>query len=404
MNRVDHLWTHARLATMIGGTYGVVENGVIAAVDGRIVYAGSAADAPTMDAETVTDCGGRWVTPGLIDAHTHLVYAGNRANEFEMRLEGRTYAEIAKAGGGIVSTVSAVRAADQQTLVHESLPRLDALLADGVTTVEIKSGYGLDTENECKLLRAAGDLAAARSVRVRRTFLGAHALPPEMDGDKDRYIAQVCEEQLPVAATEGLADAVDGFCEGIAFSTEQIARVFDAARKLGLPVKLHAEQLSNAGGTQLAARYGALSVDHLEYANEDDVAAMASSGSVAMILPGAFYYLGETKLPPIKVLRRAGVPMAVATDCNPGSSPVTSVRLAMNMACVLFSLTPEEALAGTTVHAAKALALEEECGTLEAGKACDLAIWDVSHPRDLVYQTGASPLWQRIVGGVVASV
>lgn len=384
---------------MRGGVFDVIEDAAIASLNGRIHWIGPMAELPRFEAVQSINCTGRWITPGLIDAHTHLVYAGNRANEFEMRLQGRSYAEIANAGGGIVSTVSAVRAADQATLVAESLPRLDALLADGVTTVEIKSGYGLDPENECKMLRAAGELARIRPVRVRRTFLGAHALPAEMNGDKDAYIAQVCHEQLPRVAAEGLADAVDGFCEGIAFSTEQMARVFDAAAQCDLPVKLHAEQLSNAGGTLLATRYGALSVDHLEYASNEDVAAMAAAGSVAMILPGAFYYLRETQLPPIQALRQSGVPMAVATDCNPGSSPVTSIRLAMNMACVLFGLTPEEALAGVTLFAAKALGLDDQTGSLEIGKACDLAVWDVTHPRDLAYETGASPLWQRVFAG-----
>lgn len=399
MTSVDYLWTNARLATLVGGRYSVIEDGAIASSNGQIAFVGHRAAAKDFSPEHEIDCGGRWITPGLVDAHTHLVYAGNRASEFEIRLQGHSYAEISKAGGGIVSTVAAVRAASQEDLVEQSLTRLDALLADGVTTVEIKSGYGLDPENECKMLRAAGDLASQRNVRVSRTFLGAHALPPEMEGDKDRYIDQVCREQLPATANEGLADAVDGFCEGIAFSAEQIGRVFDAAREHGLPVKLHAEQLSNIGGTKLAARHDALSVDHLEYATEEDIAAMAASGSVAMILPGAFYYLGETQLPPIDALRHAGVPMAVATDCNPGSSPVNSIRLAMNLACVLFGLTPEEALAGTTVHGAKARGLADTCGSLEVGKACDLAIWDITHPRDLAYETGASPLWRRVYGG-----
>jgi len=395
MSQADHVWTNARLATFRDGGYGVVENGAVAAKDGRIVHAGPATDAP--DARNATDCEGRWITPGLIDAHTHLVYAGNRAREFEMRLEGATYAEISEAGGGIVSTVKAVRAADEATLVAESLPRLDALLAEGVTTVEIKSGYGLDAENEAKMLKAAGALAAERDVRVRRTFLGAHALPPEFAGDKDGYIADVCDNQLPACAD--LADAVDGFCEGIAFSADQIERVFKAAKASGLPVKLHAEQLTNAGGTALAARYGALSVDHLEYAGESDVAAMVQSGSAAMILPGAFYYLGETRKPPVELFRKHGVPMAVATDANPGSSPMTSILLAMNMAAVLFGMTPEECLAGATVYAARALGLADECGTLEQGKACDLAIWSVEHPNELVYAIGNNPLHARVFAG-----
>ena len=399
MVKVDRVWRNAALATAREGGYGEIPDGIVATSDGRISWIGPTAEAPGFDAGETIDCGGRWITPGLIDAHTHLVYAGNRAGEFEMRLQGKSYAEISEAGGGIVSTVSAVRAASVDDLVEQSLPRLDALLADGVTTVEIKSGYGLDAENECKMLRAAGRLAKSRAVRVRRTFLGAHALPPEFAGDKDGYIDSVCRDQLPAAVAEGLADAVDGFCEGIAFSASQIEPVFEAAREAGLPVKLHAEQLSNAGGIQLAARYGALSVDHLEYADDADVRAMAESGSVAMILPGAFYYLGETTKPPIDEMRRAGVPMAVATDCNPGSSPVTSLRLAMNMAAVLFGLTPEESFAGATVNAARALGIADECGTLEQGKACDLAIWSIGHPRELSYETGASPLHQRVFKG-----
>ncbi|MEQ8665587.1 MAG: imidazolonepropionase [Rhodospirillales bacterium] len=402
MVKADRVWRNASLATAAGGGYGIVEDGVVASGNGRIIWAGSAADAPDFDAPDTVDCGGRWITPGLIDAHTHLVYAGNRANEFEMRLEGKSYADIAKAGGGIVSTVSAVRAASEDDLVNQSLPRLDALLADGVTTVEIKSGYGLDTDSECKMLRAAGRLTLKRAVRVKRTFLGAHALPPEFAGDKDGYIETVCCDQLPAAAAEGLADAVDGFCEGIAFSANQIERVFEAAKAAGLPVKLHAEQLTNAGGTRLAARFGALSVDHLEYANDEDITAMAESGSVAMILPGAFYYLGETTKPPVDAMRRAGVPMAVATDCNPGSSPVNSLRLAMNMAAVLFGMTPEETFAGATIHAARALGIAGECGSLETGKACDLAIWSITHPRDLTYEAGASPLWRRVFRGNAA--
>lgn len=395
MADADHVWKNARLATFRDGGYGIVENGAVASLNGRIVYAGPVAKAPDSRAET--DCADRWITPGLIDAHTHLVYAGNRAREFEMRLEGATYAEIAEAGGGIVSTVKAVRDADEEQLVRESLPRLDALIAEGVTTVEIKSGYGLDAENEAKMLLAATTLRDRRPVRVRRTFLGAHALPPEFAGDKDGYIADVCENQMP--ACDGLADAVDGFCEGIAFSAEQIERVFETAARHDLPVKLHAEQLTNAGGTALAARFGALSVDHLEYAEEPDVAAMAESGSVAMILPGAFYYLGETRKPPIELFRKHGVPMAVATDANPGSSPMTSILLAMNMAAVLFGMTPEECLAGATVHAAHALGIGDECGTLEAGKACDLAIWSVEHPNELVYAIGNNPLHARIFAG-----
>jgi imidazolonepropionase len=389
------LWRNARLATLAESAsgLGVVEKGAIAVRDGLIVYAGPETEMPGalgQGAATV-DCEGRWITPGLIDCHTHLVHAGNRANEFEMRLAGATYEEVARAGGGIVSSVKALRAASEDDLVAQSLPRLDALIAEGVTAVEMKSGYGLDEENEKKSLRAARRLGEQRSVTVRTTFLGAHALPPEAKGDKDAFIDLVANTILPAVAAEGLADAVDGFCEGIAFSPEQMARVFDAAKAAGLPVKLHADQLSNLHGAALAARYGALSADHLEYTDEAGAVAMARAGTVATILPGAYYFIRETKKPPVNLFRQHGVRMAVATDCNPGTSPVTSLLLILNMACVLFGLTPEETLAGVTRHAAKALGIGATAGTLEVGKAADMALWDIAHPAELAYNIGYNP-------------
>ena len=397
------VWRNARLATMSEDApgLGMVSAGAVAARGGHIAYAGPEADLPTellRDAEAI-DCQGRLVTPGLIDCHTHLVHAGNRANEFEMRLAGASYEEVAKAGGGIVSSVKALRAAGEDELVRQSLPRLDALIAEGVTTVEIKSGYGLDLENEAKSLAAARRLATDRNVTVRTSFLGAHALPPEARGDKDAYIDMVADEMLPAIAALGLADAVDGFCEGIAFSPEQISRVFDAAKALGLPVKLHADQLSNLHGAALAARYGALSADHLEHTDEGGAAAMAEAGTVAVILPGAFYFIRETKKPPIEMFRRHGVKMAVATDCNPGTSPLTSLLLTMNMAATLFGMTVEECLAGVTREAARALGLSDETGTLETGKWADLAIWDVESPAELVYRMGFNPLHRRVWRG-----
>jgi imidazolonepropionase len=392
--QADTLWTDARLGTMVGGL-GVVEGGAVAAKDGRIVFAGPSADAPPA-ARTIA-CEGRWITPGLIDCHTHIVHGGDRAGEFEARLAGASYEEIARAGGGIVSTMRATRAASEAELVAGALPRLDALLAEGVTTVEVKSGYGLDTASEAKMLRAARALAEARDVRIATTFLGAHAVPPEFAGRADDYIELICREMIP--AVSGLADAVDGFCEGIAFSPPQIARVFDAARAHGLPVKLHAEQLSNLHGAALAASYGALSADHLEYLDDAGIAAMAASGTVATLLPGAFYFMRETRLPPVAALRAAGVPIALATDCNPGSSPLTSILLVLNMAATLFRMTVDECLLGVTAHAARALGLQDEIGTLEVGKACDLAIWDIERPAELVYRIGFNPLHARIKGG-----
>jgi imidazolonepropionase len=399
----DRLWLGARLATLAPHLpgLGVIERGAVAAKGGRIVFAGPESElpqAPRAASETI-DCEGRWITPGLIDCHTHLVYAGDRAGEFEMRLRGASYEEIARAGGGIVSSVKALRAASEDELVRQSLPRLDALIGEGVTTIEIKSGYGLDLINERKSLRAAGRMGDDRRVSVRRTFLGAHALPPEAGGDKTRFIEAIVSEMLPALAREGLVDAVDGFCEGIAFSPEEIARVFDAARALGLPVKLHADQLSNLHGAALAARYGALSADHLEHTDEEGAAAMARAGTTAVILPGAYYFIRETKAPPIALFRKHRVPMAIATDCNPGTSPMTSLLLAMNMAATLFRMTVDECLAGVTREAARALGLAAEVGTLEAGKSADLAIWDIEQPAELVYRLGFNPLRQRVWKG-----
>jgi len=395
----DTVWRNARLLTMILGASPIAD-GLVAVRDGRIVFAGPAADAPAFESAQVVDCQRRWITPALIDAHTHLVHAGNRAREFELRLEGASYEEIARAGGGILSTMRATRAASEEELVASALPRLDALLGEGVGTIEIKSGYGLDLASEVKMLRAARRLGDLRSVRVVTTFLGAHALPPEFTGNPDGYIDLVCGEMIPAIAAEGLADAVDGFCEGIGFNPAQIGRVFDAAKAHGLPVKLHAEQLSNLGGATLAARYGALSADHLEHLDDACVAAMASAGTVAMLLPGAYYFCRETQLPPILALRAAGVPIALATDCNPGTSPLTSLLLAMSMGATCFRLTVAECLAGVTINAARALGLEAECGSLEAGKSCDLAIWDIEEPAELVYRMGARPLHARIWRGI----
>jgi imidazolonepropionase len=397
------IWRNARLATMSPSLpgLGVLDDGAIVARAGRIVFAGPAAEVPaalTRDAEII-DCEGRWITPGLIDCHTHLVHAGNRANEFEMRLAGATYEEVARAGGGIVSSVKALRAASEDDLVRETLPRLDALIAEGVTTIEIKSGYGLDLENEKKSLRAARRMGEERPVTVRTTFLGAHALPPEANGDKSAYIDLVAKKMLPAVAAEGLADAVDGFCEGIAFSPEEMSWVFEAAKALGLPVKLHADQLSNLHGAALAASFGALSADHLEYTDEAGAVAMARAGTVAVMLPGAFYFIRETKKPSIDLFRRHGVKMAVATDCNPGTSPLTSLLLTMNMAATLFGMTVEECLLGVTRHAAAALGMSGETGTLEAGKSADLAIWDIESPAELVYRMGFNPLHARIWRG-----
>lgn len=399
----DTLWHNAQLATLdptLPGL-GLIEQGAIAVSNGRIVYAGPEADLPfpREAAGHLVDCGGRLITPGLIDCHTHLVHAGDRANEFEMRLAGATYEEVARAGGGIVSSVRSLREASEDDLVAQSLPRLDALMAEGVTTIEIKSGYGLDLAHERKTLRAARRLGALRDVTVRTTFLGAHALPPEFKGDSTGYIAKVADEMLPALAADGLADAVDGFCEGIAFSPIEMRRVFDAAKAHGLPVKLHADQLSNLHGAALAAEYGALSADHLEYTDAAGAQAMAASSTVAVILPGAFYFIRETKKPPIDLFRQAGVAMAIATDNNPGTSPLTSLLLTMNMAATLFGMTVTECVAGVTREAARALGLVDEVGTLEVGKRADLAIWSVARPAELVYRMGFNPLHARIYNG-----
>ncbi len=380
-------------------SYGLVEDAAIAVSSGRIQWVGPHRDLPPDHADwPIVDFADRLITPGLIDPHTHAIFGGNRAVEFEMRLNGATYGEIARAGGGILSTVTATRAASIQDLIQEALPRIDALLAEGVTCIEIKSGYGLDQDTELRMLRAAREIAKQRPVRVRTSFLGAHAVPPEFTGRADAYIDTVCIPTLSAAHAEGLVDAVDGFCEGIAFDTAQIARVFDAARELGLPVKLHAEQLSNLGGARLAASYGALSADHVEYVDAAGVAAMAEVGTTAVLLPGAFYTLRETQVPPVDLFRKAGVPMALATDCNPGSSPLTSLLLTMNMGCTLFGMTPAEALAGVTRNAARALGLTD-AGTIAPGQRADLAVWDVSHPAELAYRIGFNPLHARIFGG-----
>ena len=393
------LWRNARLATMVGSDLGRVDDGIVAADAGIIVYAGPTCGAPQFpDAETI-DCERRWITPGLIDCHTHLVHGGNRAGEFAQRLEGATYEDIARAGGGVLSTMRATRAASEAALVEQALPRLDALLAEGVTTVEVKSGYGLSLTDERKMLRAARTLAGARDVGIATSFLAAHAVPPEYAGDADSYVTTIVDDMIPDIAASGLADAVDAFCEGIGFTPAQTERVFAAAARYGLPLKLHAEQLSALGGASLAARYGALSADHLEHATEADVAAMAAAGTVAVLLPGAFYFMRETKLPPIAALRAAGVPIALATDCNPGTSPLTSPLLVLNMAATLFRLTVAEALRGMTINAARALGRTDTIGSLAPGKACDLAIWSIDDPAELVYRIGFNPLHSRIRNG-----
>ena len=402
----DALWTGGRLATMAADNaapYGTLEDGAVAVQDGRIAWVGPRANLPGPQealAKTVHRLEGRWLTPGLIDCHTHLVYGGDRAQEFELRLQGASYAEISRAGGGIVSTVKATRESGEDVLYRSAERRLRALMADGVTTVEIKSGYGLDLENELKQLRVARQLGERLPVTVRTSFLGAHAVPPEFkDRDAD-YISQVVA-MMPEVAKSGLADAVDAFCENIAFSPEQTAQVFEAAGAQGLPVKLHADQLSDLGGAALAARFQGLSADHLEFTSQAGVAAMAEAGTAAVLLPGAFYTLRETKMPPIEDLRSAGVPIAIASDCNPGSAPVTSLLLMINMACTLFRLTPEEALLGVTRHGARALGLAESHGTLEVGKAADFAVWDIERPAELAYRVGFNPLAYAVQAGAM---
>lgn len=397
------VFRNARLATMVAGAtaLGVIEHGAIAVRGERIAYVGPAGDLPAawITGSHIIDCEGRWITPGLIDCHTHLVFGGDRAKDFELRLQGVTYEQIARAGGGILSTVRATRSASIETLLQQALKRLDALLAEGVTAIEIKSGYGLDLQNERKVLQVARQLAQERKVSVSTTFLGAHALPPEATRGKDDYIDNVVLPMLATLAGEGLVDAVDAFCEGIAFSPEQVARVFTVADQLGLRVKLHADQLSNSQGAALAARYRALSADHLEHSDEASVQAMAASGTVAVLLPGAFYFLREQQRPPLDLLRRHGVAMAVATDCNPGTSPLTSLLLAMNMAATQFGMTTEECISGVTREAARALGLSSQTGTLEVGKYADLAIWDIDSLSELVYRIGFNPLFARIWRG-----
>jgi imidazolonepropionase len=395
----DSCWLNVHLATMRDG-YGEIRNAAIAVKDGRIAWLGPQADLPSgWQASTVHDAGGAWMTPGLIDSHTHLVYAGNRSNEFEARLNGVAYEDIARQGGGIVATVRATRAASEEELLAATLPRLHSLLKEGVTTLEIKSGYGLDLASEARILRVARRIAATYPVRVSTTFLGAHAVPPEFAGRSDDYLRVVCEEMMPALAAEGLIDAVDAFCEKIGFSAAQTERVFQAAQALGLPVKLHAEQLSDQQGAALTARYQGLSADHLEYLSQQGIAAMASAGTVAVLLPGAFYFLRETQLPPVAALRAAGVPIALATDCNPGTSPMTSLLLTMNMACTLFRMTPLEALQGVTCHAAQALGLAQETGKLEVGLSADFAIWDIDRPADLAYFIGGNFLREKVFRG-----
>jgi imidazolonepropionase len=401
MDAETTLYADLHAATMQQTTepYGMIRDAAIAVSGGRVDWVGPRTDLPSAYADAPqTSLGGRIVTPGLIDCHTHIVHGGDRAAEFEMRLNGASYEEVARAGGGIVSTVTATRNASETELLTAALARVDVLIAEGVTCIEVKSGYGLDLETELRMLRVAREIGVQRPVRVRTTFLGAHATPPEYKDRNDAYIDEVCIPTLRAAHAQGLVDAVDGFCEGIAFSPAQIARVFDVARELGLPVKLHAEQLSNIGGATLAASYGALSADHIEYLDEDGVRAMAAAGTVAVILPGAFYTLRETQAPPIDLLRQHGVPMALATDINPGSSPLNSLLLTLNMGCTLFRMTPEEALRGVTQHAARALGLAD-AGQIAAGMRADLAVWDIGTPAELAYRIGFNPLHSRIFGG-----
>jgi len=394
----DTLWYHAHLITVDGPGLGVIENGVIAATDGRIVHVGAAGTEAHLQPAQRIDCGGRWISPGLVDCHTHLVYAGNRAGEFEQRLQGVSYADIARAGGGIVSTVRATRAASEAELIAASLPRLDAMLAEGITTLEIKSGYGLSLDDETKQLRVARELGHLRAVEIVPTFLGAHAIPPGRDAQD--YIDEVCNVMIPAVAEQGLAEAVDVFCENIAFSAAQAEQVFVAARQHGLAIKIHAEQLSNQHGAALAARHGALSADHIEHLDAEGIAAMAAAGTVAVLLPGAFYFTRDTTLPPIPALLAAGVPLALATDSNPGTSPMTSPLLAMNMAATLFRMTVDECIAGFTRDAARALGRADRVGRLAVGLDCNLALWDIEAPADLVYRMGFNPLHARVMRGV----
>jgi imidazolonepropionase len=403
---IDALWVNVNLATMTGtAPYGTVEDGALAVSGAKLAWVGKREALPPeieSSAASIWDGEGGWITPGLVDCHTHLVYAGSRAREFELRIRGATYEEIARQGGGIRSTVSATRQADEAELFRQSARRLVSLLEEGVTALEVKSGYGLERDTEIRMLRVARRLGEAFPVTICPTFLGAHALPPEFEGQADAYIDFLCNDLIPEVAAQGLADTVDAFCETIGFTLGQTERVFQAAQQHALRIKLHAEQLSDQGGAALAARYGALSVDHLEFLSEAGVTAIAESGTVAVLLPGAFYFLRETKLPPVESLRHAGVPMAVATDCNPGTSPAVSILLMLNMACTLFRLTPEEALAGVTCHGARALGLHDRIGTLEAGKDADFAVWAISEPAELAYALGANPCREVFRHGLAA--
>jgi imidazolonepropionase len=403
----DSLWINVHLATMHEGL-GEIRNAAIAVKDGKIAWLGKMEDVPKPEQNSTScqihDAQHAWLTPGLIDCHTHIVYAGNRSNEFEARLNGVAYEEIAKQGGGILSTVKATREATQDQLYQTSLPRVLSSLREGVTTLEIKSGYGLNLESEAKMLRVARQIQAQLPVRVRTTFLGAHALPTEFKGRADAYIDEVCNNMLPALVKDNLVDAVDAFCENIGFTPAQTERVFQAAKQLDLPVKLHAEQLSDQGGAALTAKYQGLSADHLEHLSQDGIDAMAANDTVAVLLPGAYYYLRETKLPPITQLRASGVPMAIATDCNPGTSPMTSMLLSMNMACTLFRLTPLEALQGATIHAAKALGLQDQIGSLEIGKAADFALWKIERPADLAYMIGVNSCVKTVFNGEIRQI
>ncbi len=394
----DSIWTNANLATMTEDGYGIIEQAAIAVQNGKIVWLGKQSDCPENPAKNTYDVAGKWITPGLIDCHTHLIWGGSRAREFEQRLQGASYEEIAKEGGGILSTVKATRQATEDELYEAARPRLQNLMREGVTALEIKSGYGLDTDTEEKMLRVATRLRDETGMSIQRTFLGAHALPPDYKDKPDDYITLICEDMLPALHKKGLVDTVDAFCENIGFTTAQTERVFQKAQDLNLPVKLHAEQLSNQGGTALAARYKALSADHLEYLDEDGVKAMAESGTIAVLLPGAFYFLRETKMPPIDLLRQHNVPIAIATDLNPGSSPAHSLLLMLNMACTLFRLTPEDALAGVTKNAAKALGLPDR-GQLKEGMAADFALWDIKEPAELAYRFGFNPCYGVVRDG-----
>ncbi len=397
----DLLLTNARIATMQESdvAYGVIEHGALGIADGKIAWVGPESELPSGINCRTLSLQNRWLTPALIDCHTHVVFGGNRAEEFEQRLMGVSYEEIAKAGGGILSTVNETRSASSDELANSAVVRLNSLAREGVATVEIKSGYGLDVENELKMLRVARSLAGSSGISTSTSFLGAHTVPAEFTGKADQYIEMLCEEALPRAVDEGLVDAVDAYCEGIAFSTDQIARLFETAQSLNLPVKLHADQLSDSGGAELAASFHALSADHLEYTSKEGVTALAAAGSVAVLLPGAFLTLGQAQLPPVDRLREEQVPIAVATDCNPGTSPVCSLRTAMNLATSLFKLTPEECLAGTTREAARALGLLHDRGTLETGKRADVAVWNIGHPRELTYWLGLNELSDLFIGG-----